>query len=111
MTSESQYLKPRPEALKKIKHIVVLMMENRSFDNLLGWLYADEAPPRGQQFEGLHPGLWNPLNNRDANGVEFIEQIYVQKNGEPSKISKSEALKSSTPEFTLPKPDPGEGYK
>ncbi|HKR02824.1 MAG TPA: alkaline phosphatase family protein [Pyrinomonadaceae bacterium] len=111
MTSESQYLKPRPEALKKIKHIVVLMMENRSFDNLLGWLYDGETPPRGQEFEGLHAGLWNPLDNRDANAVEFIEQIYVQKNGEPSKISKSEALKSSTPEFTLPKPDPGEGYK
>ncbi len=111
MTSESQYLKPNPEALKKIKHVVVLMMENRSFDNLLGWLYDGETPPRGQQFEGLHAGLWNPLNNRDANGVEFIEQIYVQKNGEPSKVSKSEALKSSTPDFTLPKPDPGEGYK
>lgn len=111
MTTESQYMQPNPEALKKIKHIVVLMMENRSFDNLLGWLYADEAPPRGQHFEGLHPGLWNPLNNRDADGVEFIEQIYVQKNGEPSKVSKSESLKSSTPEFTLPKPDPGEGYK
>jgi phospholipase C len=111
MTSKSQYLPPNAEALKKIKHIVVLMMENRSFDNLLGWLYADESPPKGQQFEGLHKGLWNPLNNRDADGVEFIEQIYVQKNGEPTKLSKSEALKSSTPDFTLPKPDPGEGYK
>ena len=25
--------------LSKIEHIVVLMLENRSFDNLLGWLY------------------------------------------------------------------------
>jgi phospholipase C len=111
MTQDSQYLQPNAEALKKIKHVVVLMMENRSFDNLLGWLYADESPPRGQRFEGLHVGLWNPLNNKDADGVEFIEQIYVQKNGEPSKISKSESLKSSTPDYTLPKPDPGEGYK
>lgn len=111
MTTKSQYLKPNAEALKKIKHIVVLMMENRSFDNLLGWLYADEKPPRGQEFEGLHAGLWNPLDNRDADALQFIEQIYVQKNGEPSKISKSEALKSSVPDFTLPKPDPGEGFK
>src|ERR1700694_4516762 len=34
-------------ALQKIKHIVLVMMENRSFDNLLGWLYADlnNCPP------------------------------------------------------------------
>jgi hypothetical protein len=25
----------------RIDHIVVVMLENRSFDNLLGWLYAD----------------------------------------------------------------------
>jgi phospholipase C len=44
-------------SLSKIEHIVVLMLENRSFDNLLGWLYdpANDAPynvvPR--DFEGL----------------------------------------------------------
>jgi phospholipase C len=45
-------------SLKDIKHIVVLMMENRSFDNMLGWLYDPSNPspfglppwirPRGQ---------------------------------------------------------------
>jgi phospholipase C len=30
--------------LKKIEHIVVLMMENRPFDNVFGWLY-DPANP------------------------------------------------------------------
>lgn len=29
----------------EIKHIVVLMMENRSFDNVLAWLYTEEDPP------------------------------------------------------------------
>jgi len=33
----------------KIKHIVVLMMENRSFDNLLGWLKED----RNSTIDGL----------------------------------------------------------
>lgn len=33
----------------KIDHVVVLMLENRSLDNVLGWLYADEQP---QQFVG-----------------------------------------------------------
>ena len=28
-----------PNALEKIKHIVVLMLENRSFDHMLGFLY------------------------------------------------------------------------
>jgi phospholipase C len=34
-------------ALKGIEHVVVVMMENRSFDNLLGWLYDNQSnPPR-----------------------------------------------------------------
>lgn len=46
-------------ALNRIDHIVVLMMENRSFDNVLGWLYDPENKPpfdkvpRGQTFEGV----------------------------------------------------------
>ena len=32
--------------LDKIDHIVVLMLENRSFDSLLGYLYEDDAPAR-----------------------------------------------------------------
>ena len=104
----SQYLEPNETALEKIKHIVVLMLENRSFDNLLGWLYDGETPPRGQEFNGLHAGIWNPLDNIDADGVPFIEQVYIQKNGAvKSKYSKEPA----PPDFTLPAPDPGEGFK
>lgn len=29
----------------EIKHVVVLMLENRSFDNILAWLYSKENPP------------------------------------------------------------------
>jgi phospholipase C len=37
-----------------IDHIVVVMLENRSFDNLFGFLYdADNLPPRDQPFDGL----------------------------------------------------------
>ena len=106
----SQYLEPNETALEKIKHIVVLMLENRSFDNLLGWLYDGEQPPRGQQFEGLHSGLWNPLDNIDADGMPFIEQVYIRKNGAPTK-KKYGKPSDSKPDFTLPAPDPGEGYK
>jgi phospholipase C len=52
--------------LNQIDHIVVLMLENRSFDNVLGWLYngANQKPfnqvPPGQTFEGLTGKECNP---------------------------------------------------
>lgn len=53
--------------LSKVKHIVVVMFENRSLDNMLGWLYpAGTAPavalPAGSPplFDGLVPGMSNP---------------------------------------------------
>jgi phospholipase C len=104
-----QYLKPNKKALKNIEHIVVLMLENRSFDNLLGWLYDGEKIPNDQRFEGLHRGIWNPLNNVDADGNPFVEQVHIAKNGYPRTINKR--TKSCKVNFTLPAPDPGEGYK
>src|SRR5580704_16790919 len=58
-------------ALKNIEHVVVLMMENRSFDNLLGWLYDNLSNPpafnipaqASPTFEGLKPNTYfNELN-------------------------------------------------
>lgn len=46
-----------------IRHIVYLMLENRSLDNVLGWLYEGSAPrhvhPKGSSpdFDGLHRDL------------------------------------------------------
>jgi phospholipase C len=48
--------------LKKIEHIVVLMMENRSFDHMLGYLKMDGVLP---EVDGLKPGMGNP----DADGT------------------------------------------
>ncbi len=106
----NQKLKPNIEKLQNtIKHVVVLMLENRSFDNLLGWLYADERPPDGQHFEGLTPDLWNPLDNLDADGIPFTEKVPVEKNGE---MKKRYGKQIPNPvNFTLPNPDPGEGFK
>ena len=92
-----------------IDHVVVLMLENRSFDNLLGWLYADQPPPDDQHFEGLTSDLWNPLDNLDADGIPFIEKVPIEKNGEPKK-RRGKSIPNPV-DFTLPKPDPGEGYK
>jgi phospholipase C len=53
--------------LENIEHIVVVMFENRSFDNLLGWLYDAAHPPRCNipadpanppTFEGLTPAKY-----------------------------------------------------
>jgi phospholipase C len=52
--------------LDSINHMVVLALENRSFDHMLGFLYDQDnnQPPRGQQFDGLTGNETNP----DANG-------------------------------------------
>jgi phospholipase C len=48
--------------LDRFDYVVVLMMENRSFDNLLGYLYEPDAIPRGQRFEGVAgKSLSNPI--------------------------------------------------
>jgi phospholipase C len=68
-TAHLQEKRPVP-ILPSIKHVVVVMFENRSFDNTLGWLYAGDTPPPQQflpaanaaPFNGLNPGLWNPSN-------------------------------------------------
>ncbi len=35
----------RADMNPSIEHVVVLMLENRSFDNVLAWLYSEENPP------------------------------------------------------------------
>ncbi|PHN03657.1 alkaline phosphatase family protein [Flavilitoribacter nigricans] len=105
----SQYLKPQPRQLQeKINHIVVVMLENRSFDNLLGWLYSDRTPNNKQEFEGLNWNLWNPLNNIDSDGIPFIEKVPVEMNGQKKKRYGKPVPNPTN--FCLPDPDPGEGF-
>ena len=58
-----------PGNLAKVDHIVVLMQENRSFDQVLGYLSRDGLPGLGVQshVEGLLPGT----NGRDVNEYRF----------------------------------------
>ena len=55
--------------MPNIKHIVVLMLENRSLDNVLGWLYSDQQnqpainippPAEGKKptYDGLEDGKY-----------------------------------------------------
>ena len=108
--SGDQSLEPRPDALKRIDHVVVLMLENRSFDNLLGWLYDDAPPPRGQHFDGLRSDMWCGLSNVDADGIPFTEKVPVRKNGAPMKQGLRGKPQPTETDFRLPNPDPGEGF-
>ncbi|WP_159499022.1 alkaline phosphatase family protein [Microbacterium sp. 18062] len=72
-------------------HLVVLMFENRSLDNLLGWLYADSPPSGGQTFDGLTASR----SNTTRDGHEVAAHRY---SGPTDEVMSS------------PRPDPGEEY-
>jgi len=79
--------------LSAINHIVVLMLENRSFDHMLGFLYQDRnnVSLAGQPFDDL-TGAESNLNS----------------NGESVKVF---PITSATPNaYFMPGADPGEGY-
>jgi phospholipase C len=52
---------PGSSSLSSIQHIVVLMLENRSFDHMLGFLYtgSGNVSPAGQPYDGLTETLPN----------------------------------------------------
>jgi phospholipase C len=62
--------------IPQVKHIVLVMFENRSLDNLCGWLYRAPASPPSSflpvgspgRYDGLDPALWNPRNASYFNG-------------------------------------------
>jgi len=78
--------------LPSVNHIVVLMLENRSFDHMLGYLYASSgnASPSGQPFEGLKGTESNP----DSSGNVSVYKI----------------AKTNANAYLMPGADPGEGY-
>jgi len=81
------------DPLATFDHIVVLMLENRSFDNLLGYLYQPGTVPRGQHFEGV---AGKNLSNPIPAGADQASRGVVA------------VAPGTVPE--APNPDPGEGY-
>jgi phospholipase C len=49
------------DGLERIEHIVVLMLENRSFDHMLGYLSLEGDR---EEIDGLRPGMANDLGGR-----------------------------------------------
>lgn len=73
-------------------HLVVVMGENRSFDNLLGWLYTPDDLPDRQQFDGL---AFGDYRNTAPDGTSIAAHVYE---GPTDDI------------MGRPNPDPGEEY-
>lgn len=88
--------------LPQIRHIVAVMLENRSFDNMCGWLYREGPPPslflpRGSTpapYAGLNPALFNPIS----------EQYFTDGSGGIYPIS------DRAPAANTPDPDPEEDF-
>lgn len=87
---------PTTHGLDAFEHVVVLMLENRSFDNLLGYLYDDkEGVPEGKKFEGLqHKKIKMPVPERAR---DFEQHPFVEPH---------EAVN-----YHQPYPDPGEVFQ
>jgi phospholipase C len=79
--------------LSQINHIVVLMLENRSFDHMLGFLYSEQGnkSPSGQPYEGLTGAEYNL--DSEGNKVPVFQ------------------IPANDPHlYYYPKADPGEGF-
>jgi phospholipase C len=77
--------------LSSIQHIVQVMLENRSFDHMLGFLYEGKTGPNGVPFEGLTGTESNP--DSSGNPVTVYQIDVSQPNA-----------------YFMPGADPGEGY-
>lgn len=73
-------------------HVVVVMFENRSFDNMLGWLYTKDEKPTSADFDGLAQGDYS---NPGPDGTPIPAYVYE---GTTDVIMQQ------------PQPDPGEHF-
>jgi phospholipase C len=88
--------------LPQIQNIIVVMFENRSLDNLCGWLYSDSSPQPSQYlpagspaaYNGLNPNLWNPSNDSYFKGDP------------PKKVP----VQQGAANYQVPDPDPEETF-
>ncbi|MFV1983961.1 MAG: alkaline phosphatase family protein [Thiohalomonadales bacterium] len=89
---------------KKIDHVIVLMMENRSFDNLLGWLYDDTEQPK--HFLPVPDKSFDKINHYNGlSGLNYSNPLDL--NNPDSAIK----IKKGVTNFQIPNPDPHEEFK
>ncbi len=106
--SELGGLPPGDGMLASFDHVVVLMLENRSFDNILGYLYPDGVPagaPLGTSFEGIAAAerrAGKPLSNPFPKGAA---------NPPPPGKDPIVVAPVDPGNYFTPYPDPGETYE
>jgi phospholipase C len=111
-----------PPYMPEITNLVVVMMENRSFDNMLGFLYADDLAklpakwpvkvglpfqlPAGKSFEGLwqFKGGAAPCTGLQGCNTEPGGKVFVH----PHDFSPDS---TSATDWSHPNPNPGEGFE
>lgn len=91
-TKPAATIPPGGGDLSGIDHVVVLMLENRSFDNVLGWLYDPANPPpfdripEGQSFDGFSgKDLSNPVPGGGI-AVPGRETVLSNPNPDPGEV-------------------------
>jgi phospholipase C len=92
---------PVGDMLDTFDHVVVLMLENRSFDNLLGYMYPNGVPasaPLGKTFEGV---TGKSLSNPVPSGVKYPP---------PHGATTIAVSPVEDGNWFQPYPDPGENY-
>ncbi len=94
--------------MSQIKHVVYYMLENRSFDNVLGWLYDSNKSPQEQ---GIHI-----LANAAQRNLAFMglqEDKYFNRFLDGKKYYVQRGLPTNSrcqKNFATPSPDPHEEY-
>ncbi|WP_433677430.1 alkaline phosphatase family protein [Microbacterium gorillae] len=91
-TEEDAFAPAPADPASAFDHLIVLMGENRSFDNLLGLLYDRDTLPSGSRFNGLAFGTYA---NVTPDGRRVPAHVYT---GTTDEV------------MGMPAPDPGEEY-
>ncbi|HEX9164395.1 MAG TPA: alkaline phosphatase family protein [Gemmatimonadales bacterium] len=92
---------PLPPGLDRFDHLVVLMLENRSFDNLLGYLYEHDRPAR---FIGRGEPAYRGVAGRS-------DLANLDSGTPPRRIPVQKAPWQTPRDMINPCPDPGEFYQ
>ncbi|MEM7360429.1 MAG: alkaline phosphatase family protein [Pseudomonadota bacterium] len=100
--------------LNKIKHIVVLMLENRGFDNMAGWIYADQQnkiDPGKVIPPGSEP-TYNGLLNQNNQGYDNTKWCPENNQAGAKKLYAQYGTTKSTfhSQYRLPAMDPHEEF-
>ena len=98
--------------MELVRHLVVLMLENRSFDNMVGYVYAGDgnSPPINiPQPAGGSPTTYDGLC-KPAPDTDFWNPSNADFFGDPSAVPDKIPATEAVTDFRMPISDPGEEF-